>query len=345
MRHLLVLAATAALTVGGILAGCDSKPTASSSASASSGAAAPANVKIGFLVKQPEEPWFQNEWKFAQKAADDQKFELIKIGATDGEKVLSAIDNLAAQGAQGFVICTPDTKLGPAIAAKADAANLKLISVDDRFLGPDGQPLESVHHVGISATEIGKMVGKALAEQYKAKGWKPEETGACVVTFDELQTARERTDGAIEALTAGGFPKDHVFKAPEKTSDIPGSFDATNVLLTQHPEIKHWLVAAMNDTGTLGAVRALEGRQFAADNVVGIGINGTDCVNEFQKPQPTGFYASILLTPKKHGYDTATMMYHWIKDGTEPAKLTYTSGILITRDTYKQVMKEQGLLD
>lgn len=23
-------------------------------------------VKIGFLVKQPEEPWFQDEWKFAE---------------------------------------------------------------------------------------------------------------------------------------------------------------------------------------------------------------------------------------------------------------------------------------
>ena len=26
-------------------------------------------LKIGFLVKQPEEPWFQDEWKFADQAA------------------------------------------------------------------------------------------------------------------------------------------------------------------------------------------------------------------------------------------------------------------------------------
>ena len=26
-------------------------------------------IKIGFLVKQPEEPWFQLEWKFADQAA------------------------------------------------------------------------------------------------------------------------------------------------------------------------------------------------------------------------------------------------------------------------------------
>lgn len=59
-------------------------------------------VKIGFLVKQPEEPWFQDEWKFAEIAAKDKGFTLVKIGAPSGEKVMSAIDNLAAQKAQGF---------------------------------------------------------------------------------------------------------------------------------------------------------------------------------------------------------------------------------------------------
>lgn len=28
-------------------------------------------LKLGFLVKQPEEPWFQTEWKFADKAGKD----------------------------------------------------------------------------------------------------------------------------------------------------------------------------------------------------------------------------------------------------------------------------------
>ncbi|MDM8588526.1 hypothetical protein QU967_15805, partial [Escherichia coli] len=35
------------------------------------------NLKLGFLVKQPEEPWFQTEWKFADKAGKDLGFEVI----------------------------------------------------------------------------------------------------------------------------------------------------------------------------------------------------------------------------------------------------------------------------
>jgi hypothetical protein len=44
-------------------------------------------------VKQPEEMWFQNEWKFARQCAGKYGFELKAIGAVDGEKVLSWIKN------------------------------------------------------------------------------------------------------------------------------------------------------------------------------------------------------------------------------------------------------------
>ena len=334
---------TLAVITGMFVAGCEKQETSTTQATGSTASSSSA-IKIGFLVKQPEEPWFQNEWKFAQQAADKDGFELIKIGVPDGEKTLAAIDNLAAQGAQGFVICTPDVRLGPAIVAKAAADNLKLLSVDDQFIGPDSKPMTDVHHLGISARNIGEMVGEELWKQMQDRHWNASDTALCAITFEELDTARDRTDGAIDAMTKAGFPADKVYKAPQKTSDVPGAFDAANILLTQHPDVKHWLICGMNDSAVMGAVRAMEGHGFDASNVCGIGINGTDCLVEFRKEKPTGFYASVLLTPRRHGYETADMMYQWIKDGKEPPKITYTTGILITRDTYEKIMKEQGLL-
>lgn len=327
-----------------LVAGCgQSEPTPAAGGGAAKAAPAKPKVKIGFLVKQPEEPWFQVEWQFADKAGQEAGFEVIKLAVPDAEKTLAAIDNLAAQGAQGFVICTPDVRLGPAIVAKAKAANMKLITVDDQFIGADGKMLADVHHLGVAAREVGRVSGQSLADEFKKRGWAPEETAAGIVTFEELDTARERTEGIIEKLIANGFAKDRIFKAPQKTTDIPGSFDAMNILLTQHAGVKHWLVAGMNDTASLGAVRALEGRGFSAETAIGMGINGTDCIDEFKKAKPTPFFGSVLMEANIHGHDTALAMYKWIAAGVEPPKVRFTSGVLITRETFEQKLKDHGM--
>jgi L-arabinose transport system substrate-binding protein len=319
----------------------------SKSSDAPSGGTAPTSgaIKLGFLIKQPEEPWFQLEWKFAERAAKELNFSLVKIGATDGAKVLAAIDNLAAGGAQGFVICTPDPKLGPAIANQAKAAKLKLISVDDRFVDADGKPLENVHYLGISARKIGESVGQTLAAEFKQRGWSAADTAVAAVTFDELATAKERTDGATAMLVAAGFSKERIFRTPERTTDIPGSFAAMDTLLTQQAGVKHWLICGPNDNAVLGAVRALEGRGVAAADAIAIGINGTDCIVELEKAKPTSFHGSMLLSAKEHGYKTTEMLYRWIKDGVEPPLDTRTIGTLITRENFRQVLKEQGIRD
>jgi L-arabinose transport system substrate-binding protein len=328
--------------IGGF-AGCGKKSDGSSPA-ANGSAPSGGKVKIGYLVKQPEEPWFQFEWKGAEAASAQYGFEVIKLGVTDGEKVMAAIDNLATVGAKGFVICTPDVRLGPAIMTKAKQNGLKVITVDDQFVTAGGKFMTDVHYLGMSATKIGEAVGEALAAEMKHRGWPANETGVCVVTFEELDTARSRTDGAISALKAAGFPSERIFKTPQKTTDIPGSFDAANVLLTQKGDVKHWLICGLNDTAVLGAVRAMEGRGFTADNVIGIGINGTDCIDELRKSKPTGFFGSMLVSAPQEGFKTSEMLYHWVKDGTEPPLDTRTVGIFITRENFEQVLKKEGII-
>lgn len=327
-----------------LLVGCsqgDQKPAAEAPGAAGKSE----KLKIGFLVKQPEEQWFQLEWKFARQCAEKNGFELITIGIPDGQETLKAIDSLAVNGAKGFVICTPDVRLGPAIVNKAKQLNLKFISVDDQFVDADGKFMTDVHHLGISASKIGQTVGKALYDEMKKRNWDVNETGVCIITWDQLDTAKDRTDGEYDALVECGFPKDRIFKAPEKSTDVTGAFDAGNILLTQHPEIKRWLITGMNDSAAMGAVRAMEGRGFTPETAIGIGINGTECIGEFEKEKPSAFYASILLEAKQHGYLTTEMLYHWIAEGKEPPKDTRTTGILINRDNFKQVLKEQGIRD
>lgn len=303
------------------------------------------NPKLGFLVKQPEEPWFQTEWRFADKAGKDLNFEVIKIAVPDGEKTLNAIDSLAANGAKGFVICTPDPRLGPAIMAKARSYDMKVIQVDDQFVNAKGKPMEEVPLVMMAATKIGERQGQELYKKMQKRGWKVADTGVMAITADELDTARRRTSGSMDALKAAGFPEKQIYKVPTKSNDIPGALDAGNSLLVQHPEVKNWLIIGMNDNTVLGGVRATEGQGFKAANVIGIGINGVDAVNELSKSAQTGFYGSLLPSPDIHGYKSIQMLNEWVTKGVEPPKFTeVTDVVLITRDNFKEELKKKGLM-
>jgi L-arabinose transport system substrate-binding protein len=301
-------------------------------------------IKIGFLVKQAEEPWFQTEWNFAEKAAKDKGFTLIKIAVPDGEKTLSAIDSLAANGAKGFVICPPDVSLGPAIMAKAKMNDLKVIAVDDRFVDANGKFMEDVPYLGMAAFEVGQKQGNAMVGEAKQRGWDWKDTYAVVNTYNELDTGKKRTDGSVKSLIDAGLPKDHIIYAALKTLDVPGSMDATSSALVKLPSAaKNLIIGGMNDNTVLGGVRATESAGFAAANVIGIGINGTDAIGELKKPD-SGFFGSMLPSPHIEGYNTASMMFDWISTGKEPPKYTAMDEVtLITRKNFQQELEKIGL--
>ena len=303
-----------------------------------------APLKIGFLVKMPEQAWFTNEQKAAAELGKKAGFSVVNIGTPDGEKVLAAIDNLGAQGAQGFVICPPDVRLGPAIRARAKQYDMKFVTVDDRLVDGSGKPLEGVPHLGMSAFKIGNQVGQAIADEMKKRGWKPEEVGALRITDDQLPTAKQRTDGATETLLAGGFRQNNIFDAPQRTTDDEGGFNAATPVLAQHPDIKKWVIYALNEETVLGGVRATEQLHIPAEEVIGVGINGAgEAFAEFQKQQPTGFYGTIAVSSTNHGRQSAQNLVDWIRTGKEPPADTPTAGKLMTRDDWQAVRAELGI--
>lgn len=299
-------------------------------------------LKIGFLVKLPEETWFQQEWAYAQQYADANGIEFIPIGIPDAEKTFAAIDNLAAQEAQGFIICPPDPALGPAVMARARQYNLNVLNVDDRFLDTDGTFMD-VPYMGLSMSGVGASVGDALHQEFLQRQWPLTETAALAVTFDELYTAKQKTDAATAALIEHGFPSERIYAAPEETTDIPGAFEAANAILLDHPEVTRWLVYSFNEEGVIGAVRALEFKGFTAETIIGIGPGTGSGFAEFQGSAPTGYFATFLITPYSHGYHATELLHKWIQNGITPPQETWTTGILVIRDNYHAVLSELGL--
>ena len=304
----------------------------------------PERVKIGFLVKMPEQAWFINESAAAAAAGRENGFDVVIMGTPDGEQVMSAIDNLAAQGAQGFVVCAPDVRLGPAIVAHAKTLGLKVLTVDDQFLGPDGKPMTEVPHLGMSGYKIGLQVGRTLLAEMKRRAWNPADVGALEVTFNELPTAVERDAGAYDALLKGGLPRQNVFPAAERTTDTEGASTAAAPVFALHPNFKKWLIFGLNEESVLGAVRTSEQFGFRADQVIGVGIGGSATAwAEFTKTHMTGFIATVAVSSTHEGRQTALNLAEWIRHGKKPPAFTASLGTVMTRSNWRQVRKELQL--
>jgi L-arabinose transport system substrate-binding protein len=198
--------------------------------------------------------------------------------------------------------------------------------------------------MGISAVKIGETVGQSIAAEIEARGWDMSEVGAIRVSYDQLPTAVDRVEGAIAALTAAGFPAENIYDAPQAKTDTEAALNAATTVLNQHADVKKWIAFGLNDEAVLGAVRATESVGIPAENVIGVGIGGAEsAINEFKKPSATGFYGTVIISPKRHGYETALNMYEWIANNKAPEPLILTSGSLALRDTYVDVRKDLGI--
>nr|WP_300315655.1 arabinose ABC transporter substrate-binding protein [Halomonas sp.] len=306
--------------------------------------AADDEVILGFIVKKPEQAWFINEQKAATALGAEKGFKVVRLAGEDGQQVLSAIDNLNSQGAQGFVICPPDVRLGPSIMHRANQYGMKVITVDDRFVGGDGAPLEGVPHLGMSGYKIGQQVGNAIADEMEARGWDPAEVAALRITNYELPTAKERTDGASDALLERGFVEANIFDAPQQNTDTSSAFSAASPVISKNGDFEHWVIYALNEESVLGGVRATEQYGLAADDVIGVGINGSGAAfAEFSRDRPTGFYATVAVSSTSHGRETADSLYRWVTEDVEPSANVETQGTLMTRSNWEQVRDELGL--
>ncbi|MGQ7249709.1 arabinose ABC transporter substrate-binding protein [Halomonas sp. V046] len=308
------------------------------------GAVAQDEVTLGFIVKKPEQAWFINEQDAATALGEEKGFEVVRLAGEDGQQVLSAIDNLNSQGADGFVICPPDVRLGPAIMNRANQYGMKVVTVDDRFVGADGAPIAGVPHLGMSGIKIGQQVGNAIADEMEARGWNPADVAALRITNYELPTAKERTDGATQALTERGLPQANIFDAPQQNTDTASAFSAASPVISKNGDFEHWVIYALNEESVLGGVRATEQYGLAAADVIGVGINGSGAAfAEFSRETPTGFHGTVAVSSTSHGRESADNLYRWVAEGVEPPANVETSGTLMTRDNWEAVRDELGL--
>jgi L-arabinose transport system substrate-binding protein len=294
-----------------------------------SAAARADEIKLGYINKMGDHPWFVSEVAGA-------KAEAAKQGATistqdvqfNADLTLTTLDTMIGDGVKGVAIVVPDRALGPVVADKAQKAGVKLIAVDDDIKGPGDSP---VPYIGMNAQEIGAQVGREEARIYKELGWdKLKDVYLGAIEDRKADTCMRRSNGAEAAFLAAapGFDKSHIVRIPYDNT-MASAIDAVTTTLTANPAAQHWIFYSCNDDGVLGAVRATENQGLKADQVIGIGIDGSRSCSIFGTGQASGFRGTMYIDSRKEGETAVALLANAVKANTALPMVTYVNADLI----------------
>jgi len=292
------------------------------------------DIKIGYINKMGEHPWFVAEVAGA-------KAEAGKLGVSfmsqdvhfDANLALTTFDTMVGDGVKAIAIVVPDKALGPVVAEKAEKAGIRLIAVDDDIYTSDKK---MVPYVGMNAENIGRQAGAEDARIYKAEGWdKFTDVRLGSIEDEKADTCMRRNRGAEAAFLEAvpGFDKANIVRIPYD-NHMESAVTAVTTTLTAHPEAKHWIFYSCNDDGVLGGVRATENQDFQPNDVIGVGIDGSRACDAFGPGKPTGFRGTMYIDSGKEGAQAIDLLVASLKDNTPLPLTTYVKADLITADNF-----------
>jgi L-arabinose transport system substrate-binding protein len=291
-------------------------------------------VKLGYINKMGDHPWFVAEVAGAKAEAAKQG---VKITTQDvqfnADLALTTLDAMIGDGVQGVAIVVPDRALGPVVAEKAAKANVKLIAVDDDIKGPGDA---AVAYIGMNAGEIGAQVGREEARIYKELKWdQMKDVYLGSIEDRKADTCMRRNQGAEAAFLAAtpGFDKSHIVRIPYDNT-MSNAIDAVTTTLTANPAAQHWVFYSCNDDGVLGAVRATENQGLKSDQVIGVGIDGSRSCSIFGTGQSSGFRGTMYIDSRKEGETAVKLLTASIKDKTPLPVITYVNADLVSDATW-----------
>ncbi len=296
------------------------------------------DIKIGFINKMGDHPWFVAEVAGAKAKAEEMGAGFVSQDVQfDANLTITTLDTMIGDGVKGIAIVVPDKALGPVVAAKARDAGIKLIAVDDDITFEDGAP---VPYVGMNAKNIGTAVGTELAAIYAAEGW--AEKSAKLVSLEDRKadTCMQRNIGAEEAFLAAtpGFDPANILRVAYDNTMV-NAIDVMTTTLTANPDVTNWVFYSCNDDGVLGAARALENAGYTADQGLGIGIDGSRACDAFGGGKPSGFRGTMWLNSANHGADAVEALITAIKDGTDLPMATYSDPEFINAENFATTYK------
>ena len=254
----------------------------------------PSALKIAFVMKTLNNPFFIDMQRGAEAAAKEHNVELFVQAAErelDVEKQMQIIENLI-QARVSALCVTPSgsRELLPALA-QANAANIPVLIVDTRLDSAAAAEagVRTETFIGSDNFEGGKVAGEYLVQRFHGK--------ANVVVLEGIpghETGDSRLRGFHAALQAA--PDMRLIAAQTANWERDQGFNVFQNLLQAHPQID--ALFACNDMMALGALEAIA----AAGKNDQIAVVGFDAIDDARQAINAGtMAASVAQSPEEMG--------------------------------------------
>jgi ribose transport system substrate-binding protein len=138
-------------------------------------------------------------------------------------------------------------------------------------------PIEGRPAMGNYWPDVGKQLGKYIAEQATKRGWKPEETALVQCTDpDNGPSVNVMFEEIAKALPANGLelPEDNVFDLVCKQADTQTGYKQVTDWFTGHPDFKHVALTAIDTIRMPNMIRAVKKQALAREDwIAGAGAD------------------------------------------------------------------------
>jgi L-arabinose transport system substrate-binding protein len=299
-------------------------------------------LTIAGIYKSGDQAWFLTEGKGAQGVVEAAGGKWMYMDTKlDAATYIQLIDTCIAQKVDGIVTCTPDQNLSQAAVTKLKQAGIPVVAVDDALQDENGNLLAP--WVGIDAYNIGLQSGKTGVEFIQKNNLANDSSfGILLLTVDTVSSCVPRTEAQLKSIKDAfpGFSDSRIWRADSDGTTERANVGATAVI-TGHPEIKKWLVFAINDETAQGGARALEAAGLTYETgSLAIGFGGYLAPDEFAKPS-SPFKAAVYFSATDVGKMSAQALLDFIKSGKPiPERQAVSARTIVPGDDLRSIMPE-----
>ncbi len=295
---------------------------------------------VAMVVKNPEAPWTKLVRAYAEMAAKDNQVTLHVLTNTSGSEtgIQSSFGAVAATESVGMLLEAPSENVGTLVRDQLESFGLVMLAMENRLKDPETGKYLNMPFFGIEDRDLGTRAAQSALTEMRTRQWKASATGTIIFTQADGGRNQARGTAMAEAIRAEGFAPNQV-----KLIRWTGAADAQSQASAAMTGFANWIILGPADSPTLAGVRAAEAKGMAADKVIGVSIGGLGALDELKKPN-SGLFASLLISPKVHGYDNVVRVLNAVKAGIALDPLpAFDNGILMTRENLAQVTEEQML--